>query len=206
MNNKEIVTFSHANGKVDVWVPSDWVDVTVLHWPGKTHRYRVWQRICENFIDAGGICPGPFNFEQVFDPSEQKTWVSVLQLQQDKWAFIPTQREQVQLLTAPKAMANQFLPRHKAPFTLLAYRWMGQIELCAYRLGVLQYAQRGREVTAVWSRVIQAMPVLAAAPLYSMEEPLTRLFEAHHSVCHTLPLGRSRLARLFASMREGGSE
>lgn len=200
MKNNDILTFPHAHGKVEIWVPSDWINLTVLQWPGQTHRYRTWQRICQQ-----NLCPGRFNFEQAYDPSEQKTWVSVLQLQEDKWALIPTPLPQIKLLTAPKAMGHAFLPRHKAPFTLLAYRWQGEIELCAYRLGILQYAQRGREVSAVWSRVIQTSPVLAAAPLYSMDASLTRLFEAHHSVCHTLPLGRGRLARFFASMSEEGS-
>lgn len=183
-----------------VWVPSNWVEVRVIQIPGRLHRYRVWQAIA-----AQAPLTGSFDFDHIYDQAEDKTWVSILYLPQEKCDALPLPRAQMRLLTAPKAAAGQFLPRQGAPFMLLAYRWQGEIELCAYRMGLLQHAERGTGgdagMSALWSRVVQAMPVLAASPLYSMDASLTQQFCGHHAICHTLPKRRGRMARFFESMQ-----
>ncbi len=191
---------SPNRGSIRLWVPSRWINISTFSWPGRLHRYHVWQRIGENAIQP------PFNFEQAFDFTQKNTEVSVMQMPAEKWAQLPIFPHQVDYLTAPNIMAHHFLPKKVGAFALLAYRWLGRLELCGFRFGLLQHALQG-DVSAegawgVWSRMIQAMPVLGAAPLYCTEESLALLFQAHHPGCHVLSSQRSGIKVLFDEMRD----
>lgn len=182
-----------------LWVPSAWVGLRVLDWPLRLNRYRVWKAIsAEPNIDPR------FDFAHAFDAHGQRTWASVMYLLPEKWAELPLPMTNIHRLTTPKAEVGQWLPRQRTLFSLVAYRWQGEIELCAYRMGLLHYAARGRggeeAVGPLWSRAIQTMPVLAVSVLYSMDSALTQLFEVHHDLCQDLPTARGKLAQFFEAM------
>ena len=166
-----------------LWVPSPWVTLNVIHYAGRLSRYRVWQT-----LSMKPICSGPFDFAHAYDADENKTWASVFSLTPEIWALLPLPDPKIRVVTSPKAMAHQHLPKQNIPFALAAYRWQGEVELCAYRLGLLQYAERGQGgdagVGALWSRVVQALPVYAVAPLYTREASLKALFQTYHGACH----------------------
>jgi hypothetical protein len=159
----------------------------------------VWQRLRQQGFEY------PFNFEQVFDQTKKMTEVSVLRLLEKHWSSLPLRPDQVDYLTAPNIMSKYVLPHRASPFTLLAYRWLGRIELSAYRMGLLQYTQQGADTPegawTAWSQVVQAMPVLAAAPLYTPEASLTSLFQPHHRMCRTLSFRRGVIGKVFQHMK-----
>ncbi len=194
-----------STASIRLWLPSDAVRVVSFSWPGRLHRYRVWQR-----VRAEPCCQGMFNFEQHFDVSQQKTHVSVMHIDGYPWMGLPFSADQIDHVTAPNIMVNRFLPKQTMPFSLLAYRWLGRLELCAYQYGLLRHADSGlatpASARALWSRVVQTMPVLAAAPLYSLEGSVTALFQPHHGQCITLPAANHVVGRIFKRMREGEHE
>lgn len=162
-----------------LWLPSPAVQTHVLRYPRRLSAYQVWRKLC-----AEAVCEGHFDFKHAYDKDEGQTWVSVVGMPSEGWAMLPLPDPAIRVVTTPKAIADRYLPKRHPAFGLVTYRWEGEVELCALRQGLLQYAERGQGgdsgVGALWSRVVQAMPVYAAAPLYAEDVSLRALFQPYH--------------------------